>query len=163
MKTDIYFLHGLDSSGSGTKGQFLANHFPHVKRPDFSGSLADRLEQLNNLCRNSNSLILIGSSYGGLMATCHAIDNPQSVIRLILLAPALNYENYRPPAHALSIPTILVIGEHDTVTPPNPVVALAEATFSHLDTHIMDDDHLLHKSFQTLDWQKMLMPNCSQR
>lgn len=162
MKADIFFLHGLDSSGNGTKGQFLANHFPHIIRPDFSGSLAARLEQFNKLCQDSTSLILIGSSYGGLMATCHAIDNPQSVIRLILLAPALNYEDYRPPASPLPIPTILVIGEHDTVTPPNPVVALAEATFSHLDTRIMDDDHLLHKSFQTLDWQKMLTLSCSQ-
>ena len=138
MKTDIFFLHGLDSSGNGTKGQFLARHFPQIIRPDFRGSLTARLKQFNKLCQGSTALILIGSSYGGLMATCHAIDNPQSVIRLILLAPALNYENYRPPASPLPIPTILIIGEHDTVTPPNPVVALAEATFSHLDNLIRE-------------------------
>jgi pimeloyl-ACP methyl ester carboxylesterase len=156
MKTDIFFLHGLDSSGNGTKGQFLAKHFPNVVRPDFTGSLTARLEQFKEICQGRTSLILIGSSYGGLMATRYAIDYPQSVLRLILLAPALNYENFRPPVSPLPIPTILVIGRHDTVTPPDPVVALAEATFSRLDTRIMNDDHLLHKSFQTLDWQQML-------
>jgi pimeloyl-ACP methyl ester carboxylesterase len=163
MKTDVYFLHGLDSSGNGTKGRFLASNFPYIIRPDFRGSLTARLEQFSKLCQGSTSLVLIGSSYGGLMATCHAIRNPQSVVRLILLAPALNYEDYRPPASPLPIPTTLIIGEHDTVTPPNPVIALAEATFSHLDTRIMDDDHLLHKSFPTLDWQKMLTLDCSRQ
>lgn len=163
MTTDVYFLHGLDSSGNGTKGRFLASRFPHIIRPDFHGTLTARLEQFSKLWQGSTSLALIGSSYGGLMATCHAIRNPQSVVRLILLAPALNYENYRPPATSLPIPTFLIIGKHDTVTPPNPVIALAEATFSHLDTQIMDDDHLLHKSFQTLDWQKMLTLTCSQK
>ncbi|MFW2366066.1 MAG: alpha/beta hydrolase [Desulforhopalus sp.] len=158
MKTDIFFLHGLESSGSGTKGRFLGQHFPHVIRPDFSGSLSNRLEQLKKLCCGSSSLILIGSSYGGLMATCFASDYPQSVVKLILLAPALNYESYHPPAEPSTIPTILIIGQHDTVTPPNPVIPLAEATFSNLDTRIMDDDHLLHKSFKSLDWQEMLAP-----
>lgn len=156
MKTDIFFLHGLDSSGNGTKGLFLGKRFPHVKRPDFTGSLTTRLEQFKKLCHSSSSLLLIGSSYGGLMATCYAIDNPQSVAQLILLAPALNYENYHPPVSPLPTPAILVIGKHDTVTPPASVIPLAEATFSNLDTRIVDDDHLLHKSFQTLEWQKML-------
>lgn len=156
MRSDIFFLHGLDSSGNGTKGQFLAKHFPDVIRPDFTGPLTSRLEQFKKFCRPNASLILIGSSYGGLMATRLALDNPQSVIRLILLAPALNYENYRPPLVPIGVPALLVIGKDDTVTPPDLVIPLAEATFSNLDTQIMDDDHLLHESFQALDWKKLL-------
>ena len=40
MKNTTYFLHGLDSSGSGTKGRFFALNFPHVVCPDFAGPLA---------------------------------------------------------------------------------------------------------------------------
>lgn len=158
MKTDIFFLHGLDSSGNGTKGRFLAANFPQVVRPDFTGTLGERLKQFSKLCQPMRSLILIGSSYGGLMATCYAISNPQTVARLILLAPALNYEDYGPPASPLAIPALVVIGRYDTVTPPDLVVPLAEATFSNLRIRIEDDDHMLHNSFTTLDWEKMLKP-----
>ncbi|MGW8193394.1 MAG: YqiA/YcfP family alpha/beta fold hydrolase [Desulforhopalus sp.] len=156
MPTDILFLHGLDSSGNGTKGKFFAKEIPQIVRPDFYGPLANRLEQLDRLCQHSRSLVLIGSSFGGLMATCYAISKPQTVTRLILLAPALNFENYRPPRRKLDTPTLVVIGKHDTVTPPDLVLPLAERTFSKLCTKIADDDHLLHDTFANLDWQKML-------
>jgi len=90
------------------------------------------------------------------MATCYAISRPQTVVRLILLAPALNFEGYCPPAERLDIPTLLIIGKHDTVTPPSLVLPLAEATFSNLHTRIEDDDHMLHNCFTNLDWQKIL-------
>jgi len=49
---------GLDSSGSGTKGSYLAKHFPTVLCPDFSGSLQERLGQLDALCADKDDLIL---------------------------------------------------------------------------------------------------------
>jgi pimeloyl-ACP methyl ester carboxylesterase len=156
MKKTTYFLHGLDSSGRGTKGRFFARNFPKVVCPDFSGPLPDRLGQLKKLCQNEQQLILIGSSFGGLMATCFAAEHHSKIIRLILLAPALNFDDYHPPARKLPIPTLLVIGKDDTVTPADIVVPLAEATFASLETRIEEDDHLLHNTFQRLDWPNLI-------
>ncbi len=154
------FLHGLDSSGRGTKGRFFSNNFKGVLCPDFSGSLAERLARLETIVAGQSALTLIGSSFGGLMATCfatrHAQTRPPRLRRLILLAPALNYENYTPPAEKLTVPTLVVIGRADTVTPPQQVVPLVEASFAELDLRLVDDDHLLHTTFTRLTWESLL-------
>lgn len=152
----IFFLHGLDSSGQGTKGRFFEKHFPHIRRPDFSGTLENRLRRLEELCGNEQNLILIGSSFGGLMAASYAVARPGQVDRLILLAPALNFAEYRPPARKVSIPCLLIIGRNDTVTPPDVVLPMAEATFHNLEVLTPDDDHLLHKTFMNLEWDNIL-------
>lgn len=162
MTTDrrsIYFLHGLESTGNGTKGKFFGNHFPDILRPDFEGSLSARLEQLGMLCNEAKNITLIGSSFGGLMASCFAESNRERVSRLVLMAPALNFGNYTPPIRPIEIPTLLVIGEHDDVTPLDPVVDLAQATYSNLTIWISDDDHMLHNSFTQLDWKDLLNPD----
>lgn len=153
----IFFLHGLDSSGQGTKGRFFAENFPHIHCPDFHGTLADRLHQLTDLCQDLSNLTLVGSSFGGLMATCYATNFPEKVARLILLAPALNYGEYRPPREKLSAPVLLVIGNNDTVTPPAKVVPLAEQTFADLEIRLVDDDHMLHTAFPVMAWHELLM------
>lgn len=153
-----YFLHGLESSGKGTKGSFFAKNFPQVLCPDFEGSLQDRLQQFTELCKNQQPMILIGSSFGGLMATCYATSHPEKITRLILLAPALNFEGYQPPAELLHIPTTLIIGKHDTVTPADLVTPLAEATFANLEIRTENDDHMLHESFAALNWSYLLRP-----
>lgn len=155
----VFFLHGLDSSGQGTKGRYFAEHFPHIHRPDFTGTLSDRLARLGQLCGDRRRLVLIGSSFGGLMAAVFAARNPDRVERLILLAPALNFPEYRPPAEKLAIPSLLVIGRHDTVTPPHLVVPQAEATFADLELRIENDDHMLHASFMHLPWCRLLLKN----
>lgn len=90
------------------------------------------------------------------MATCFALEHPDRVTRLILLAPALNFAAYRPPETALQIPTLLMVGKNDTVTPAAEVVPLAESTFADLEIRLADDDHLLHSSFAHLNWQELL-------
>ncbi len=154
--TETIFLHGLDSSSQGTKGLFFTTHFPHVVKPDFSGDLEERLLRLEKICTQKNNLTFIGSSFGGLMATRFAIKYRQRVNQLILLAPALNYEDYSVPEVMLTIPTILIIGQHDTMTPPDLVIPLAEKTFSNLEISIKDDDHMLHNSFKQLDWKMLI-------
>lgn len=142
MSTTL-FLHGLDSSSQGTKGRYFREHFPEVACPDFSGELGQRLAQLEEQCVGLNGLTLIGSSFGGLMATCFAIRHPQQVERLILLAPALNFADFRAPVQKITAPTLLVMGKNDTVCPPELVQPLAEATFADLEIRSGDDDHLL--------------------
>lgn len=152
----IYFLHGLESSGNGTKGRFFAEHFPQIRRPDFHGSLAVRLQQLESLCNGEKEITFIGSSFGGLMATFFAEKNRDRVARLILFAPALNFEAYTPPKQPLNIPTFLIIGTDDDVTPMDPVLDLARKTFTQLTVWTSDDDHMLHKCFPLIDWEKLL-------
>jgi pimeloyl-ACP methyl ester carboxylesterase len=152
----ILFLHGLDSSSQGTKGRYFQNHFPQVRCPDFSGDLPQRLAQLDVLCAGQTGLTLIGSSFGGLMATCFAMEHRHRVARLILLAPALNFAGYQPPADKLTLPTLLVMGDNDTVCPPALVLPLAQATFARLEIKQGPDDHLLTRLFPQLDWQGLL-------
>ncbi|WP_205747787.1 alpha/beta hydrolase [Desulforhopalus sp. IMCC35007] len=152
----IYFLHGLESTGNGTKGRFFGENFPQIVRPDFTGPLTARLQSLTELCGNEDALTFIGSSYGGLMACCFAKANAKRVERLILLAPALNFEGYTPPAIPMEIPTLLLIGRHDDVTPPHPVLDLARKSFSNLSVWTSDDDHMLHNTFDRLNWHELL-------
>lgn len=150
------FLHGLDSSSQGTKGRFFETNFSHIIRPDFDGDLEERLQQLEKICAGKSNLTFIGTSFGGLIATCFALKYCQRVARLILLAPALNYGDYREPKVMLAMPTTLVIGRHDTVTPPDLVIPLAKKTFSNLEISIENDDHMLHNSFKRLDWETLI-------
>lgn len=150
------FLHGLDSSGYGTKGRYFSEHFPSMLRPDFDGTLQERMERLFSIVSDLSDLIVVGSSFGGLMAACLALEQPDKIRRLILLAPALNFEQYHPPVEKSPIETLLVIGTYDTVTPPGLVIPAAEATFAELRVQRVEDDHLLHQTFQNLDWPLLL-------
>ena len=123
---------------------------------NYTGELSQRLSQLEEQLTGMDDLILVGSSFGGLMATCFALRQPERCRRLILLAPALNFSEYRMPAEKIAVPTVLVMGRHDTVCPPEVVQPRAEATFSNLHIRLEDDDHMLHTSFPALDWATLL-------
>lgn len=125
-------------------------------RPDFTGPLQERLAQLYRIVADLSDCVVVGSSFGGLMATCLAIDHPKRVRRLILLAPALNFSEYQIPQHRIEAETILVIGSADQVTPPDLVVPAAQASFAHLQLEIVDDDHLLHHTYRNLNWARLL-------
>ena len=150
------FLHGLDSSSQGTKGRWLAERFPGVRRRDYSGDLDERLQQLTDQVDGLDHLILIGSSFGGLMATAFAVREPERCRRLVLLAPALNHGGYRPPPQPLDVEALVILGAHDTVCPPEQVLPLARSTFRASEIRVEDDDHLLHGSFPRLDWELLL-------
>ena len=156
MPTTPMFLHGLDSSIQGAKAQWFARYFPNMRIQDYHGSLEDRLEQLATQCRGLARLVLVGSSFGGLMATCHAIRHPEQCERLILLAPALNFAEFVPPPEKITIPTRIIIGRDDVVTPPALVLPIARRTFVAAEIELVEDDHLLHRTFPELDWQAML-------
>lgn len=124
--------------------------------PDFQGDLTTRLAALETLCRGDDDLILVGSSFGGLMATCFAIRFPNRCHSLVLLAPALNFPEFSPPQEKIGVPARLIIGRQDTVTPPDKVIPLAEKSFSQLQIFCFEDDHMLHNSFEQLDWPTLL-------
>jgi alpha-beta hydrolase superfamily lysophospholipase len=151
------FLHGLESSSKGTKAVFLADHFPEMKIPDFTGTLSERMQSLYAILEEQSNLILIGSSFGGLMAVIFAMEYPDAVKRIILLAPALNFPefaNYR--IRQIDVPSWMFIGRDDIVTPAEKVVPTAGKIFTDLRYTEVDDDHRLGRTFRTFNWKAML-------
>ncbi len=124
---------------------------------DYVGSFDARMEKLNLLILGRRNLILVGSSFGGLMAATYACRNPENVSRLILLAPALNLEEFTGcVASKLKMPAIIFHGRSDDVVPLLPVLKIAEEVFMDLDFHVLDDDHPLSRSFESLGWERLL-------
>ncbi len=138
------------------KARFSPGYQPDMERPDFGGTLGERMEQLRTIVSGRRDLIVVGSSFGGLMGACLAQEQPETFRRLVMLAPALNFADYRLPEKKLPVETILVIGRNDTVTPPDIVIPAARATFAYLQINLCDDDHLLHHTFRDLNWQNLL-------
>ena len=151
------FLHGLESSNQGTKGRFFQERYPDMIVPNFTGPLAERMEKLKGILTSERGIILVGSSFGGLMAAIFAIENESQVDRLILLAPAINLlssMDYKD--KNISVPTWIFHGKSDAVIPLSQVEAMAHKLFSQLSFHVVDDDHFLHKTFKDLDWHTLL-------
>jgi predicted esterase len=158
MTNQLVFIHGLESTAQGIKGQFFRQFFPKMIIEDYTGDFATRMRKLDSLLSGKNDLILVGSSYGGLMATQYAIDNENKVKKLILLAPALNLPEFKPPVHTkLSLPVIIYHGTDDDIVDPYTVKTIALKSFSNLEYHLVDDDHPLHKTFPVLDWKNLLL------
>ncbi|MEJ2726050.1 MAG: alpha/beta hydrolase [Deltaproteobacteria bacterium] len=151
------FLHGLESSNQGTKGRFFQERYPDMIIPNFTGPLVERMEKLKGVLSDEKGITLVGSSFGGLMAAMFALENEPQVDRLILLAPAINLlssMNYK--GKNISVPAWVFHGRNDAVIPLGQVEAMARKLFSGLSFHVVDDDHFLHKTFKSLDWDTLL-------
>jgi pimeloyl-ACP methyl ester carboxylesterase len=151
------FIHGLDSSNQGTKSVFFREKYPDMVIPHFTGPLAERMKSLRSVLLETTGVILVGSSFGGLMATIFAMENEPRVERMILLAPAINlveFADYR--TESISVPVWVYHGRYDDVIPLNDVEKVARRVFHHLSFHVVEDDHNLHKTFRTLDWDRLL-------
>jgi Predicted esterase len=152
------FIHGLESSSQGAKGVFFRSKYPDMIIEDFIGTFQERMNKLNNLLINKTDLVLVGSSYGGLMATVYTFNNEEKIKKLILLAPALNIEeftmvycNKKP-----HIPVVIYHGKNDDVVPPFSVRDIAQAIFTNLHHTMVNDDHSLHRTFSLMDWDTLL-------
>jgi len=157
MKPVRVFIHGLESSGQGTKGKFFRERYPDMIVEDFFGPFSQRMEKLEGLLENRNNLILVGSSYGGLMAAVYACLHKERVEKLVLLAPAINLEPYEPYRNKiLHMPITIIHGLQDNVVPLADVREIAQRAFADLDFQTVDDDHPLSATFPSLDWDTFL-------
>jgi len=157
MANQLVFIHGLESTAQGAKGQFFRQYFPQMIIEDYTGDFDTRMSKLNGLLAGIADLILVGSSYGGLMAAQYALENEDRVKKLILLAPALNLPELRPPAQTkLQMPVIIYHGTGDNVVDLYIVQTIAMKYFSNLEHNFVDDDHSLHKTFPLIDWKGIL-------
>ncbi len=152
------FIHGLDSSNQGTKARFFKEKYPDMIIPNFGGPLQERLEKLEKVLSGRSTINLIGSSFGGLMATIFAMDHPDRVKNLILLAPALPMLEALPEKREKIIPnpTWLYHGTEDTLLPLDTVIPVAQRIFPSLHLHVVEDDHMLHNTFRDIPWDELL-------
>ena len=157
MNDTRVFIHGLESSSQGTKGVFFRKRYPDMVIEDFPGTLEQRMDKLNSLLSEKTSLIMVGSSYGGLMAAIYGFNNKDRVKKLILLAPALVCHEFHPYLRKRTdIPVIIFHGKKDEVVPLAPVHEIANRVFENLTFNILDDDHILSKTFKSMDWDNLL-------
>ena len=160
MAANMVFIHGLESTAQGTKGQFFRQNFPEMIIEDYTGNFAERMKKLSGALTGKKELILVGSSYGGLMAAQFTIQHEERVKKLILLAPALNLPEFSPNAsHPLYLPVIIYHGTNDNIVDPYIVKGIAGRIFLNLEHYLVDDDHSLHNTFAILNWPKLLQPD----
>ena len=151
------FIHGLESSNRGTKSVFFRERYPDMLIPNFSGPLEERMDKLRGLLEGKENLRIVGSSFGGLMAALFAMEDEPRVERLVLLAPAINLVAFTPGrGRTLRLPVWIYHGRNDEVIPIDDVRRTARGTFSNLRFHEVEDDHSLHRTFQTMDWDGLL-------
>ena len=152
------FIHGLDSSNQGTKARFFREKYPDMIIPNFDGSLQERMKKLEQVLEGEENIRLVGSSFGGLMATIFAMDHTSRVAALVLLAPALNMLQFVPgrEMRPITIPVTLYHGKDDTVIPLEEAVKVARDLFSDLRMHEVEDDHMLHETFRDIPWEEWL-------
>ena len=98
----ILYLHGFGSSARSSKATFFASRLsaagvelvtPDFNEPDFSTLTVSRMvDQVTSEmdARPGEPVTLIGSSLGGFVAVQAALQRPDRVTRLILMAPALD-------------------------------------------------------------------------
>jgi len=157
MNPQRVFIHGLESSSQGTKAVYFREKFPDMLIEDYTGLLEERMARLRGLLAGKKDLLVVGSSFGGLMAAIYTCENEGSVTRLILLAPALDLPYFSPfTKKRLAIPVWIYHGKEDDVVPPAPVERIARKVFSNLSYHLVDDDHSLHRTFPLMDWDRLL-------
>jgi pimeloyl-ACP methyl ester carboxylesterase len=163
----LIYLHGLESSSQSGKARQFAQRFPGMLTPDFTGLFEERMNQLYPILSDKNDWTIIGSSFGGLMGAIFTLEHPAQVRKLILLAPALMlppFASYTDPSTSLrtglkpvSVPTVIVHGTLDDVVPIDPVRELAKKVFTNLTYYVVEDGHRLHKAFEELDWNQILL------
>ena len=115
------------------------------------------MEKLNEILSGKTSLILVGSSYGGLMAAVYACKYEKSIKKLILLAPALDIYEFEPYlGRQLLLPAVIYHGRDDDVVSPSSVKDIAGTVFANLEYNLVDDDHSLHRTFSLINWDDLL-------
>jgi predicted peptidase len=117
----IVFLHGLESGPRGSKFQSLAAAFANVTAPDTEGVLDvdERLRCIEEALAGQQRLLLIGSSFGGLMACLFADRHPDRVAASVLLAPALHDRTAQWVSTISRVPErcVIIHGVGDSVVP----------------------------------------------
>jgi pimeloyl-ACP methyl ester carboxylesterase len=154
----LIFIHGSGGDKSQTyKARLLRVLFPGMLIPDFDGDLPERMDQLKSILGKESGWTLIGSSLGGLMAALFTLQAPNQVRKLMLLAPALTFPEFEKAKFTpIQVPTTIIHGTRDELLQLETVREIARNAFVNLKFIVVDDDHRLHETAGSLDWQSLL-------
>ena len=154
--TTVIFSHGLESGPWGTKIRAMAEevrNLGHVADSiDYQGMSdpTERVAKLVDACRSiDDTLILVGSSMGGHVATAAAAT--VDAAGLFVLAPAFfmpGYEELTPTPPEL--PIAIVHGWRDDVVPVENSIRFAQSCNAEL--HIVDGDHRLTENIDDINY-----------
>ena len=162
----VYLSHGLESGPGALKIQALKgvaekldNCEPVVM--DFRG-LAEPQQRLQHLLEvlaergdDPAQCVFAGSSLGGWLSA--AVSAQQPVLGCFLLAPALGLADYPESSPTIEASyTHIIHGWRDDVVAPEPVID--RARLQQLSLRMVDDDHRLHDSLDTIldDFERFL-------
>ena len=154
--TTVIFSHGQESGPWGTKIRAMAEMVRELgctaDSIDYQG-IADPTERVTKLlaaCADiDDTLILVGSSMGGHVATAAAAE--LNAAGLFVLAPAYYMPGYEaltpePP----SMPVCIVHGWRDDVVPVANSIRFAESCRAEL--HVLDGDHRLTANIDEINY-----------
>jgi pimeloyl-ACP methyl ester carboxylesterase len=141
-KTSLYFFHGLESGPVGTKSARLMEDFD-VECPDFEGmmDIDERLEKAERLTRDETDMVVVGSSFGGLLAALLYAKHPERFRTYVLMAPAL-YRDAAERVDAMPPGAVVIHGRRDEVVPIDQVREFC-ADFD-VEFIEVDEEHRLH-------------------
>ncbi len=149
---DVLFCHGLATGPVGAKSRALRAAGHRVQAPDGRGlDLRQRVQRVERALRTAPAgTVVVGSSFGGLVALCALLRVEHQAAGLVLCAPALNVR--QPPATTMELATmiltIIVHGIRDQVIPVQ--VSRDFATRSGCELIECDDDHRLTGSLDVI-------------
>lgn len=152
----VLFSHGRESGPWGTKIRAMSELATglgcRTDSIDYRGlsDPADRVAKLVAACADlDGSLLLVGSSMGGHVATAAAAETRAA--GLFVLAPAYympGYEDLTPAPPA--IPIEIVHGWRDDVVPPENSIRYAHGCRATL--HLVDGDHRLTDNIDQINY-----------
>ncbi len=157
----LIFIHGLESSPQGIKAQEIRRVYPDALIPEFTRNVEERLQLLDSLIHEP--FYIVGSSLGGLTAIAFAVQHPELVRGMLLLAPAVGLFSYegiddqkRVFMETISIPpsikTYIMASERDQIIPYDAILRLMDNSSGHprLELFKLDDDHSLNQHLDVM-------------
>lgn len=154
--TTVVFSHGQESGPWGTKIRAMAELARSIgceaDSIDYQGITdpAERVQKLIAACRQiDDTLILVGSSMGGHVATAGAAALEAAGV--FVLAPAYympGYEEFTPSPP--DMPICIVHGWSDDIVPVENSIRYARSCAAEL--HILDGDHRLTDNIDEINY-----------
>ena len=151
----LVWAHGLWGSPNGSKVTAIRESGIEVISPDFNEmELIDRVELLKETIEIGN-VVLAGSSWGGLACALTAIQIPEKLKGLLLLAPALHYpESPNDEPEKLiapdSVPVTIIHSTTDDIVPISASKNYIERSGNNVQLIEVADNHVLENSIELI-------------
>ena len=151
----LVWAHGLWGSPNGSKVTAIRESGIEVISPDFNEmELIDRVELLKETIEIGN-VVLAGSSWGGLACALTAIQIPEKLKGLLLLAPALHYpESPNDEPEKLiapdSVPVTIIHSTTDDIAPISASKNYIERSGNNVQLIEVEDNHVLENSIELI-------------